>query len=153
VCANGLIIGETRIEIKERHNQNLDLNVIDSRIISALETVAEDRSRMIRWQGEKITIDKIADLANAEISARWGKKAATRVFNICKCGRDVEISLPYTKNAASKQPVGYKDRVRGSPERAATKYDVAQALSFVATSRTNTEERAAWQAEIPAFLL
>jgi hypothetical protein len=33
-----------------------------------------------------------------------------------------------------------------------TKYDVAQAMSFVATRRKNTEERFAWQDEIPGLL-
>ena len=32
VCSNGLVIGETKIEIKERHGQNLDLNSIAERI-------------------------------------------------------------------------------------------------------------------------
>jgi hypothetical protein len=42
--------------------------------------------------------------------------------------------------------------VPGSPERAATKYDVSQALSFVATRRNNAEERVTRQADIPQLL-
>jgi hypothetical protein len=44
------------------------------------------------------------------------------------------------------------ERVPGSPERAATKYDVSQALSFVATRRNNAEERNVWQTDIPRLL-
>ena len=42
--------------------------------------------------------------------------------------------------------------VPGAPERASTKYDVAQAMSFVATQRKNAEERVAWQNVIPRLL-
>jgi arylformamidase len=37
--------------------------------------------------------------------------------------------------------------VPGSPELAPTKYDVSQAMSFVATRRNNAEERVTWQAD------
>jgi hypothetical protein len=36
VCSNGLVIGETKIEIKERHGQRLDLASIPERIREAL---------------------------------------------------------------------------------------------------------------------
>jgi hypothetical protein len=36
--------------------------------------------------------------------------------------------------------------------RLGTKYDVSQALSFVATRRNNAEERVNWQADIPLLL-
>ena len=39
VCTNGLVIGETKIEIKERHGYGLDLGSISERIQPALEAV------------------------------------------------------------------------------------------------------------------
>jgi hypothetical protein len=56
------------------------------------------------------------------------------------------------EGTATQKPIRLLDRVPGAPERAATKYDVSQALSFVATHRNNTEERLSWQAEIPRLL-
>jgi hypothetical protein len=88
----------------------------------------------------------------ATVSDNWGKKAAARVFHICDVGKDVVIDDKFATGAATKKPVRYLDRVPGSPERAATKYDVSQALSFVGTRRNNTEERVAWQTEIPRLL-
>ena len=49
VCSNGLVIGETKIDIKERHGQTLDLKEISQRLWPAFQAVEADRKR--RWQG------------------------------------------------------------------------------------------------------
>src|SRR3954453_1704573 len=46
VCANGLIIGETKIEMRERHGKGLNHDSISKRIQPALEAVVGDRSSM-----------------------------------------------------------------------------------------------------------
>jgi hypothetical protein len=152
ICSNGMVIGETMIEIKERHGHGLDLNSIPHRIRPALHAVEADRSRMRKWQAEKVVLDHIGTWANDHVSQEWGKKAAARVFHICNSGKDIEIDDPFAPGSATEKPIRYLDRVPGSPERATTKYDVSQAMSFVATHRNNTEERIGWQADIPRLL-
>ena len=99
-----------------------------------------------------MSIESIATWVNNAVSKQWGKKAAVRVFHICDTGTDVEITDPFASGPATEKPTRNLGRVPGAPERATTKYDVAQVLSFVATHRTNTEERVTWQAEIPNLL-
>jgi hypothetical protein len=152
VCTNGLVIGETKIEIKERHGEGLDLNDISKRIQPALDAVLGARSRMKKWQSQQVAIDAVANWANNHVSEEWGKKAAARVFHICDTGRDVEIDDPFAPGIATEKPIRYLASVPGAPTRASTKYDVAQAMSFVATHRKNTEERVAWQDAIPRLL-
>jgi hypothetical protein len=152
VCENGLVIGETKIEINERHGQGLDLQSIAERIRPAIEAVETDRDRMEGWKKETIGITKIAAWADGKLSVEWGKKAAARVFHICDVGKDIEFVNLFSPGSATKKPVRYLDRVPGSPERATRKYDVAQTLSFVATHRSNAEERVIWQTDIPVLL-
>ena len=152
VCANGLVIGETKIEIKERHGVGLGLDNISKRIQPALEAAMGDRSRMMQWQSQKLAIDAVAGWANDHVSEEWGKKAAARVFHICNSGKDIEIDDPFAPGAATEKPIRYLAPVPGAPERALTKYDVAQAMSFVATQRKNAEERVAWQNAISRLL-
>jgi hypothetical protein len=140
-----LVIGETKIEIKERHGEGLDLGNLSKRIQPALEAVVGDRSRMMKWQSQQVAIDAVAGWANEHVSEEWGKKAAARVFHICDSGKDIEIDDPFALGAATEKPIRYLARIPGAPERASTKYDVAQAMSFVATQRKNPEERVAWQ--------
>lgn len=152
ICSNGLVIGETKIEINERHGQQLDLASIPGRIQPALIAVESDRRRMKKWQGQKVAITDIATWANNNVSKDWGKKAAARVFHICDAGKDIEIGDPFATGAATEKPIRYLNRVPGCPEHAATKYDVSQAMSYVATHRNNAEERVTRQASIPHLL-
>jgi hypothetical protein len=152
VCANGLVIGETKIEIKERHGEGLDLDNISKRIRPALEAAVGDRSRMKKWQSQKVAIEAVTGWANDHVSEEWGKKAAARVFHICDSGKDIEIDDPFAPGVATEKPIRYLARVPGAPERASTKYDIAQAMSFVATQRKNAEERVAWQNVISHLL-
>ncbi len=107
---------------------------------------------MKRWQSEKVSIDDVATWADDKLSEKWGKKAAARVFHICQIGRDIEFEDPFAPGTATEKPIRQLDRVSGSPERAASKYDVSQALSFVATHRNNALDRVSRQAEIPHLL-
>ena len=152
VCTNGLIIGETKIEINERHDHKLQLRSIPERIRPAIEVIQLDRSRMTLWQNQKIDVAEVGYWADGKLSSRWGKKAAARVFHICASGKDIEIVDQFTPGSATEKCVRYLERVPGSPEQASSKYDVLQAMSFVASQRSNTEERVAWQAEIPTLL-
>ena len=152
VCSNGLVIGETKIDIKERHGQTLDLKEISQRLWPAFQAVEADRKRMEDWNSEKIAVSDFAKWADGPVTDLWGKKAAARVFHICGTGRDVEFDDPFAPWAASEKPVRPRDRVPGSPDCAATKYDVAQALSYVASRRNNAEERVAHQLDIPKLL-
>jgi hypothetical protein len=152
VCSNGLVIGETKIEIRERHTETLELPKIPPRIREALEVVEADRARMKGWQAENVAITDVAKWVDDKVARHWGKKAATRVFHICAAGKDIKFVNPFAPGSATEKPVRYLGAVPGCPERAATKYDVAQALSFVATRRRNTEEQVAQQTDIPELL-
>jgi hypothetical protein len=70
-----------------------------------------------------------------------GIKASARVFHICYAGRNIEFDDPFAPGKATEKPITYLDRVPSSPEQAKTKFDVAQALSFIATNGHNAEER------------
>ncbi|MCY4585736.1 MAG: DUF932 domain-containing protein [Bryobacterales bacterium] len=151
VCANGMVIGESRIEIRERHGQPLEMDSIPKRIASSLDAAQADRQRLEEWERELIDIKDLAPWVDGSVTEFWGKKAAARVFHICRTGRDVEIET-FARGAASEKPVRWRRPVAGSPSQAGTKYDVAQALSFVATRRNDADERLGRQADIPVLL-
>ena len=152
VCSNGMVIGETKVDVREKHGRHLDLVPIRDRIRQSFATVRADLHRISKWRKKRVTICGIGRWADAHVTKRWNKLAAARVFHICDCGRDIEIADPFAPGAATEKPVTYLNRVNGSPQRAETEYDVAQALSYVATRRSNAEERLKWQEDIRALL-
>ena len=151
VCCNGMVIGKTKLEIRERHGHNLDLRAVSHHLRKALKVVDEDKDKMATWQNTPVQIEDIETWSNGEITQRWGVKAAARVFHICESGKDIKID-PFAPGSATEKAVEYLQCVPGSPVPARTKYDVAQALSFVATRRNDPEERVKWQSAIPSLL-
>lgn len=152
VCSNGMVIGETKVDVRARHDQHLDFDPIRDRISRSFESVHADLQRLSEWQKRQVAIKSIGEWANTYVTKRWNKTAAARVFHICRSGRDIRIANPFASGVATEKPVVYRHRVDGSPERAATGYDVAQALSYVATRRNNVEERLKWQEDVPGLL-
>ena len=152
VCSNGMVIGETKVDVRARHGRYLDLGPIRDRIRESFASVDADLEKISGWQERPVSASSIGKWADTHVTRRWNKTAAARVFHICSQGRDIRIADPFAPGAATEKPVVYLDRVDGSPKRAATGYDVAQALSFVATRRSNAEERLKWQEDIPRLL-
>lgn len=152
ICSNGIVIGETKAELKDVHDQHLNLDVIPQIIADGFKKVQADLERIKKWESEKISPQALEIWANKEVSATWGKKAACRAYHICLTGHDVEIVDPFAKGEATEKPVKLTDIVPGSASPAQTLYDVSQALSWLATNRNNTEERVDWQAAIPGMI-
>lgn len=151
VCTNGMVIGESKIEIREQHRRSLEIGSIPKRIASSLDAAQADRHRLKEWEHELINIKDLAPWVDGSVTEFWGKKAAARVFHICRTGCDVEIEA-FARGAASEKPVRWRLPAAGSPGQARTKYDVAQALSFVATRRNDADDRLGRQGDIPVLL-
>lgn len=152
VCSNGLVIGETKAELKDVHDQHLNLDVIPQIIAEGLGKVNADLERLKKWESTAVSADTLKAWANTIVSNTWGKKAACRAYHICLTGHDVEIVDPFAKGEATEKPVAVAEVVPGAANPAQTLYDVSQTLSWLATNRNNTEERVDWQAAIPEMI-
>lgn len=149
VCTNGLVIGESKTELNDLHDSHLDLGRIPRIVCEALKKVANDQSRMMRWIKTALSVEDLTPWANKHVSAAWGKKAACRVFHICRSGFDVDIVDPFASGEPTDKPVRQTKRVPGSPVAASNLFEVSQALSWVASGRNNPDEQLAWQSGIP----
>lgn len=152
VCSNGLVIGETKAELRDAHDEYLDLDQIPEIIEAGMQAVSLGAQRLKLW--DQLSLDKmdLQDWVDGALAKQWGKKAACRVFHICTTGHDVEITDPFSAAAPTQKPVKRKAVVPGSSCPAKTAYDVSQALSWVATRRSNVEERVEWQGAIPSLI-
>ena len=135
ICSNGLIIGKTMIEIRERHDGSLALDEIPQRIMAAFDDANADRAKRAALQSITVTDEQVKEWVDSRLSVLWGKKAAARVLHICRTGCDAELSDPFAPGSASEKPMKSTARVPGAPEKAKSVFDVMQAMSRVATSR------------------
>lgn len=152
VCSNGLVIGETKTELRDIHNKHMDLEKIPAIICEALDLVHDDLQQIASWEGHLVRPDVLRVWTNKILCEHWNKKAACRVYHICTSGFDVDIADPFVANNATDKLVRQVQQVPGAPVPAKNLYDVSQALSWVASRRNNTEEKVEWQSAIPGLI-
>jgi hypothetical protein len=111
-----MVIGETKAELRDIHNQNLDVKRIPQIINGGLAKVQQDLARLNSWETTTIVPGRLAPWANKSVSDKWGKRAACRVFHICKSGHDIEITERFAVGEATEKPVKQVMRVPGAPE-------------------------------------
>jgi hypothetical protein len=152
VCSNGLVIGETKVELKDIHNKYMDLEKIPNIICEGLQFVPSDMKRLDGWQKVEFRPQRFDGWIDGELSKKWGKKAACRTYHICKSGFDVELTDPFAKGDASEKPIKTGTKVPGAARPARSLYDVSQALSWVAKGLNDPEGRRERQVQIPALI-
>jgi hypothetical protein len=152
VCSNGLVIGETKQELRDIHNKDMDLDKIPGMICKAMKLVQSDLNRLATWQKHSVEDGQVEPWVNDTVSEQWGKKAACRVYHICQSGWDVDFDDPFATGEPSEKPVKRVREVPGAKVPVGNLYDVSQALSWVASRRPNPDERVEWQSAIPELL-
>jgi hypothetical protein len=152
VCANGLIIGETKAALRDIHDENLNLEVIPEIISEGLEKVKVDLERMGQWERLPVEPGKFDGWVDGHLADRWGKKAACRTLHICRSGADVELLDLFAGGKPSEKPIKQLAAVPGAPNPAKNLYDVCQALSWIASQRNSADERLEWQGHIPGLI-
>lgn len=152
VCTNGMVIRETKTELTDIHDSKIDLDLIPKVVAEGVKKVKGDSERMRKWVATALRHEVLVPWANKDVSDAWGKKAACRVFHICKLGHDVELDDAFAAGEATEKPVTQAAKVPGSPAPAVNLFDVSQAMSWVATGRNNPDERLEWQTGIPKLV-
>jgi hypothetical protein len=152
VCSNGMTISETFTELRDVHDERLTLEPLPEIIGRGLATAESDKRRLRQWASTPVASEGIEPWVNKSVSDSWGKKAACRVFHICRSGQDVDLADPFAGGRASEKVVKPAGPVPGAAIPAKTLFDVSQALSWVATRRNDSEERLLWQQQIPELV-
>lgn len=152
VCANGMVIGETRTEFRDIHNKNMDLAKIPEIICDSLNLVQDDLKRLESWENHPVRSDLLKNWVNKILCEHWNKKAACRVYHICTSGFEVELADPFAAGDATEKLVRQTRQIPGAVAPAKNLYDVSQALSWIATGRKSTEEKVEWQTKIPGLI-
>ena len=152
VCSNGMTIGESKVEFSDMHDQGLDITIIPDAISKGLQVVKKDQSRIRRWEQRKVDNLVLGVWANGPLASKWGKKAASRIYWICREGQDSKITDPFAEGSATEKPVALLESVPGSPTPASNIYDVSQAMAWVSTNTKNLKRREEMQFETPKLL-
>jgi hypothetical protein len=152
VCSNGLVIGVTRSDLRQRHVGNLSLVNVADVLQAGIQESATEVENLKKWRQQRIAPRDLVPWIEKDLRKGWGYKAAARVYNIARTGHDVEIIGPYKGNTPITVPVRRADRVPGAPEVADNLYDVSQILAWLAKERRDFQEQVEWRERIPELL-
>ena len=109
----------------------------------------DERDGLRRWEQAHVASERLTPWVNNDVTKKWGKKAACRVYHICTSGHDIKLADPFATGEATDKPVKRLADVPGANAPISTLYDASQALSWVATPRNNPAERLNWQRRLP----
>ena len=148
ICGNGMAAGVSMATSWHSHVHRLELEPTLHEMRDRIEQCHKDAERVQAWRELPVALDTIADLANGAVRRRWGNSPATRLWHICQSGYDVKPVPPYKGGRPTDQNLRYIGVVPGAPKRAANLFDVAQALSWIASRAKDIDTVATRQAEI-----
>jgi hypothetical protein len=140
VCSNGMIVGVTLGRTRLTHKPEADLNDAFTPLSEEMSIVAKDREMIQKWAGTSVLMDRVRAWVDGPLAKAWNPLAACRVWSISSTGRDARFVPPFEKVSPSNRIVELLKPVPGSPGRAGTIYDVVQAMSWVASRRTDVDE-------------
>jgi uncharacterized protein DUF932 len=152
VCQNGMMVRDTKTEVREVHNHTLDLESVSRAITHGLSRAAADVRRLEEWDDANVDLVRFRGWVDEDLASRWKKKAASRVYHLAMTGCDSQWVDPFEGGPATSRDVVRLAQVPGAAACAGTFYDILQALTWVASQRQNLEERIQWQSEIPSLM-
>ena len=146
VCANGMIVGLEMGRTRLTHTPTAHLGNLFEPLIRQVQIASDDQSTMHRWAKARVKSEALRKWVDTDVAEAWNGLAASRVWSICTSGRDASCYLPpFKKDIPTRRQVKRAQAVPGSPAKAETLYAVAQALSWVASRRSDQDECESFQ--------
>jgi hypothetical protein len=150
VCSNGMVVGVTLGKTRLAHKPGADLGALFAPLKDQLAVVEKERTTLADWTSTRVSQSKLRAWVDGPVAKQWNSLSAARVWHITQTGLDARFVPPFQRATPSKRKVELLDAVPGTPNRAETVYDVAQALSYAASRRRDVEE--AFQRSIGSLL-
>ncbi len=152
VCSNGLVVGESRLNVRRRHAHGISLDDLGASIIAAVAESETDRKTLKKWKDTPVQEGPLISWVNGTLARRWGPLAAARALHIALTGWDGTVSRFRRGLPPSALEVRPDRPVPGTPERARTLFDLSQVLAWLAKERKELSEQMEWRQEIPDLI-
>ena len=152
VCANGMIVGTTRMNWRIAHRAGQELGDLSELLEAGLELAEHEKLELQAWLRARVAMESLRSFADGPLAAAWGVKPAARFWHIAASGCDAEPALPFEAGAPTLKTMRALGRVPGAPERVRNAYDASQALAWLARQPRAHEERVKRMQEIPGLM-
>jgi hypothetical protein len=152
VCTNGMMFGMADSNLRMRHIKSLNVAEIAAYLNEQFEAVEREQRLCSKWLTQTIRREVVVGWTDEVIAKKWGAHSAARVWHIISEGMDGEVQAANDKRPPHKLELKSPQQVPGAPIPADNLYHVSQALSWVAGSRKNIQERIEYLYAVPQLL-
>jgi hypothetical protein len=152
VCANGVLVGTAHLRHRMIHNEFLELPDLAIVLADGLAAAEDEKQYYSEWIKTRISTARLAQWVDGPLKKKWKPSAAARVFQICTTGFDGKYVDAFEEASPSQKQMTPERRVPGSPELADNAYEICQALSWVATQKTDVGQQLEFTRQIPELM-
>ncbi len=152
VCSNGLMFGLGDSRLRKRHIHSLDPEDVAAHIQAHLQKVDAEQDVYREWFKRTMPLDAAAQWADESVAKEWGVHAAARVWHIIERGIDGEVQATKEKRLPHELQLKSSRAVPGAPSPAQNLFHASQALSWLAGTRNNFQERIEYLFAIPSLM-
>ena len=152
VCANGLVVGTTRSELRLAHREGASANAAAEVVREGLLLAGRERATLHLWRTIPIEPRRLVAFTDRELAEAWGVRAAALFLVIATTGFDAEPADPFEPGPPHAKTMLRTRRVPGSPAYARTAWDVCQALAWIAKDRRDPAAGVRRMMEVPELM-
>jgi hypothetical protein len=152
VCTNGLTVQE-KSSLRKVHDVVWMNRDDPAEFLSDQLARADQQFKTFRdWVAHPVALNRIEAWADEHVAKAWGIEVASRICHIVRTGYDGPVERPPEKISPHLRIVKSEMEVPGAARPAKNLFDVAQALSWVASRRESIEDQTDWVRTIPVLI-
>jgi len=151
ICANGLMFGMRDSLLRRRHVQSLDPGEIAGYLEDQLKRVPGEQKLYQDWFKRRVTPPSLIEWLDDQVAKKWGLHAAARVWHVVTAGTDGDVQ-PANNRKPHELQLKSSREVPGVCAPVSNLFHVSQALSWIAGTRANVQERLQYIKDIPILM-
>lgn len=157
ICDNGMMRLSHERKVQRRHTKKLGDHRITDFLSESLEDMEGEPEQYKHWHTTQPSIFAIQNWIRETVRATWGNNLAARAHHIISSGRDGVVYPGDLKDNAlkltpDKMRVDPAEQVPGQPERASSKWEILNAITFLASHQDSMTARHKMMMQVPEII-
>lgn len=152
VCSNGLVLGTVEARARQKHLPPLAIEEVSDVLAEGMASAIAERQILGQWGSIQIAASELQDWVDGPVTQAWGPLAAARVHGIATTGLDGKPVPPWRTAKPHTWSLTDGQAVPGTVAPCNDAYQVAQALSWVASRRRDVGQRLQWRGQIQGLM-
>ena len=157
ICANGMMRLSHERKVQRRHTKGLDSDRLTTYLEESLDDMEAEPKVYQRWHEALPEVFVIQQWIRTTMRATWGNALAARAYHIFQTGEDgtvnpIDIKDKRLKETPDKMRVVSTEQVPGQPSMARSKYDMLNAITFLASHQDSFTARHKMMMQVPGII-